>query len=82
MENQATQYFELATPRNSKKVHDIEAEYEEALNNKLLKTCIRCKKSKHLYEFGTNYYNGKPMKSCEKCREYLRYYNALRNYQG
>ena len=81
MENQ-TQFFIIAKTKNPTKVYRIEAEYEEVSHEKLLRKCARCRKTKHVTQFGTSHHNGKPLKTCDACREYHRYYNALRNCKG
>ena len=82
METQTTQFFFLGKTKKPKKVYDIEAEYEDMSDAQLFIKCTRCKKVKHVHQFGSHYSTGKPLKSCEPCREYNKYYNALRNYGG
>lgn len=78
---ETTQFFIIAKTKKPKKTYDIEAEYD-VNHEQLFKKCTRCRKVKHVHQFGSNYSTGKPLKSCEPCREYNRYYNALRNYPG
>jgi hypothetical protein len=72
----------MAKPKHPKKVYGIESEYDDMCDAQLFRKCARCRKSKHIHEFGTGIYSNKALKCCELCREYNRYYNALRNYPG
>jgi len=74
-------YFDISkkASRVSKKLYDIEAEYDDMKLDNMFKICSRCKKSKHLDCFGLNAYTAKPRKCCNACIEYNREYKLQFN---
>ena len=76
MSKGAVIYFDISKKASkvSKKVYDIESEYDDMTADSLFRTCSRCKKSKHLDYFGNNAYTGKSRKCCNKCIEYNKEY--------
>ena len=69
-------YFDISKKASkvSKKVYEIEEEYDDMTIECLFKACSRCKQSKHLDWYGLNAYSGKPRKCCNKCVEYNKQY--------
>jgi hypothetical protein len=81
MSNGAIMYFDISKKASkvSKKVYDIESEYDDMKVECLFKVCSRCKKNKHLDHYGLNAYNGKPRKCCNQCIEYNKNYKLQNN---
>ena len=74
MSKGATQYFDISklASKVSKTVFDIEAEYDDMVN--VFKKCSRCKKEKHVDNYGVNKYTGITRKLCNQCNEYNKQY--------
>ena len=69
-------YFDISKKASkvSKKVYDIESEYDDMKLNDMFKVCSRCKQSKHVDYFGNHAYTGKPRKCCNNCINYNKEY--------
>ena len=78
MSKGAVIYFDISKKASkvSKKVYDIESEYDDLKLDDSFKVCSRCKKSKHVDYFGLSTYTGKPRKCCNACIEYNKEYKV------
>jgi hypothetical protein len=76
MSKEATQYFDISklASKVSKKVFAIESEYDDMVIPEAFRKCSRCKKEKHIDNYGVNVYTGKSRKCCNQCNEYNKQY--------
>ena len=69
-------YFDISKKASkvSKKVYDIESEYDDMTADSLFRICSRCRKSKHVDYFGLKTYTAKARKCCNNCLDYIKGY--------